>query len=122
MIIAKSRIKHNGTVYEADELISEIDPKSAKNLVDAGVAVFVKTKGEVEEPMEEAEVESPEAPAGQEVEPKDPMAGVEPAVTWAKTRLLGFARAKGLEVTDEMTRTELYKVIKAASEPAAPQE
>jgi len=43
------------------------------------------------------------------------MEGVEPTVKWSKTRLLGFGRAKGVELDDTMTRSEIFELIQASA-------
>lgn len=104
MIIAKSSVKHDGQLYKSGEVIEGISEDQAQVLIDAGVAMSAQSKSEGDS-TETTEVE----------ENKDPMEGVEPSTTWNKTRLLGFARAKDIEVDDTMTKAEIFEAIQAGA-------
>jgi len=107
MLIAKSSVKHDGQLYKAGEVIQGISEYQAQVLIDAGVA------------QSDSEAKVPQALEGDSTETaqenKDPMEGVEPTVKWSKTRLLGFGRAKGVELDDTMTRSEIFELIQASA-------
>jgi len=107
MIIAKSSVKHDGQLYKAGEVIQGISEYQAQVLIDAGVAQS-DSEAKVLQALEGDSTETVK-------ENKDPMEGVEPTVKWSKTRLLGFGRAKGVELDDTMTRSEIFELIQASA-------
>lgn len=112
MIIAKSSVKHDGQLYKSGEVIEGISEDQAQVLIDAGVAMSAQAKPEAKR-LQTLEGDSTETTEVEEN--KDPMEGVEPSTTWNKTRLLGFARAKDIEVDDTMTKAEIFEAIQAGA-------
>jgi len=107
MLIAKSSVKHDGQLYKAGEVIQGISEYQAQVLIDAGVA---------QSDSEAKRLQTLEGDSTETVkENEDPMEGVKPTVKWSKTRLLGYGRAKGVELEDTMTRSEIFELIQASA-------
>jgi len=112
MLIAKSSVKHDGQLYKSGEVIENISEDQAQVLIDADVAMSAQSKSEAKR-LQTLEGDSTETTEVEEN--KDPMEGVKPTVNWSKTRLLGYARAKSVEVDDTMTRSEIFELIQAGA-------
>jgi len=107
MLIAKSSVKHDGKLYKSGEVIEGVSENQTQVLIDAGVAQS-DSEAKVIQALEGDSTETAQ-------ENKDPMEGVKPTVKWSKTRLLGFGRAKGVELEDTMTRSEIFELIQASA-------
>jgi len=111
MLIAKSSVKHDGQLYKSGEVIQGISEYQAQVLIDAGVAQSDSEAKRLQ--FKTLENDSTETAGVKENE--DPMKGVQPTIKWSKTRLLGFGRAKGVELEDTMTRSEIFELIQASA-------
>ncbi len=111
MIVAKSNIKHDGELYEKGKEIPNLSDEQAAKLIADGVAEDSTKPVVKEEAVANAQA--------LEAETQKEIAGLEAKPTMSRTRLLGIARAKGIKVSQEATRTEIFKAIQAVSEEAS---
>jgi ABC-type Zn2+ transport system substrate-binding protein/surface adhesin len=113
-VIATSRIKHNGELYEAgDELEGVLDRELAQ-LESAGV---VEIKGDSNAKKSERAKIKEELESQDDSEDEDAnasrAANITPKKDMNKTTLLGIARARGLELEKTMTNPEIFKTLEA---------
>ena len=110
------RISYNGKIYDTGEEV-EVLEMYVSNLKKRGLIQDVKgTKTEVDEVVEEVEtVETVETVEGENVEK-----GTEPSQTELteadlsklnKDKLIEVADSKGVEVSEELTKKEIIKLI-----------
>ena len=101
MLVAKSRIKHDGKVYEKGDELPKMTEKQLAALVDAGVVA-----------NSDDEVDTP-APAV--VNDVSGTSSDVPNNSWTKARLLEYARENGIEVAKDANKTVIMEAISAAS-------
>jgi hypothetical protein len=109
---ATTRIKHNGTMYEVGQEFDATKDETAKLLAARSIEPI---KGVEPETPEEA-IEDPatrEAVSKKEAETETKKVASLPIKTnMSKEKLLGIARASGLEADKTLTPTEVYNLIK----------
>jgi hypothetical protein len=99
MYKALSPIKYNGTVYQTNEVLPELNGEEAAHLLEIGVIAPVKENEVVALPKK--------------AEPKAPKSAT-PDRTWSKQRVMGYAVSKGLKPDKTATRDELLEMLKNA--------
>lgn len=108
--IAKSNIKHNGTLYQTGEVLPDMTEVELSKLVAANV---IRIEGGVVAPEKPADVTTLKADKTIENEERERVANLPIAITLGKTALIGIARANGLQIEKTATASEAYQMIKA---------
>lgn len=96
MLIAKSRIKHDGSVYVAGDELPVMSEKQAKALIEAGAA--------------EDRTPASAEPAKKTVAPVATQTN-EPSMEWTRAKLMEYAKSHGVEVADEAVKKEILEAI-----------
>lgn len=94
-----SRVKHNGEVFEAGDEVNKKNFSKSQLARLQELGVVTDEAVEVEADDEEAEGEYPEG---------------EPKASWLKAELLAWGQDNDLDVSDDMTRDDIWDVVKEA--------
>lgn len=107
-IIAKSLIKHNGVYFEAGQEVEGLTEKEISNLLAAN-SVEVKD-GQISPAKPSNILDDPSDKTAEQAE-IERVASLPISVRMTKEKLIGVARANGLEVDKTSTPDEVYQQI-----------
>ena len=109
-VIALSKIKHNGVLYEKGDVINDVTPSQVKRLQELNV-VEIKTEETVSkvDPKKEAEIKGDSTAS--EDENKNEVASIVPTMSMTKPKIMGIGITRGLELDKTKTKEELIKEI-----------
>ena len=119
MLLVLGNLKYNGRKYvDGDILDAELTDREVTSLVDAGA---IKVVGEKREEVRVKD-KTPTQMKADEQKTQAELAAMKPNPNWAKSRLLGLAKARGVEADEAMTREEIYNLLTGETLPEKSEE
>ena len=107
-IITKLNIKHNGNFYKPGEEIKDLNDEQLKSLKEAEA---VEIKG-VKEKTIESNFKPTKKKERTENENATEVANMKLNSKMSKATLRGVGLARGLEIPKELTRNDIFKIVK----------
>lgn len=115
MLTVKTRINHDGRMYEPGDTMDGLSEDQEKSLLESGSAVAYEEPKKVSK----SDARRMKAQASESSE-DDPMAGVTPDSSWKKPRIMGYLRSKGVEFDETEGRNALLKLARETAKSDSP--
>lgn len=109
---AVTRIKHDGDFYEIGDTLDVNKDQAAKLLAANAIEDVKGVKAETPEPVTDTKSLGEKSDKSAESKGVEEVSNLPIKITMSKEKLIGVARANGLEVEKSAVREEVYEMIK----------